>query len=388
MFLKLKLSILLCLVSVSFVLSQQSTAKLSEINQEWSLLDYSAELDYELTMLSKAEKIQMHLSLVERNLRKNFQKHLNAEKLSKRNQVLDILIDYTKSGVFPQNNYHSERTPYFIDHLGTHCAVGHLMMMTGYGEVAALIHSKNNYGYVRDLEKIYPQILMWAIEFGFTIDELAWIQPTYQPCNTECDITLQAFFLFEGEAPENYSVIWSNGAEGEVVDNFCPGLGEVSFSVVDENENEIPLSYVGIEGGMLGTVSGSNVFWIDESIGVSVEVEETNSASLFFCEGGATLKIEGENGVYVGSQFISEETPEIYWYLEDYCAGFHEISILSGGFFGEGWCQKTIEFYVPNKYWCQGDLNLDGMSTSADLTKFLVDFGCTENCESDINEDG
>ena len=123
--------------------------------------------------------IQLHLSLVETALRSKNVAYLSTDQKKKRNEGLDILHAYWQTGIFPVNLYHSERTPYFIDHLGTACAVGHILIETGYCDFAKQIHTENNYGYIFDLEKQYPFLKEWAFIHGFAMDELAWIQPSY-----------------------------------------------------------------------------------------------------------------------------------------------------------------------------------------------------------------
>lgn len=128
--------------------------------------------------------IQTHLSLVEKILREKKSNHLTPQQLENRTHCLDILHDYWKHGVFPINRYHAARTPYFIDDYGTACAVGQLIVETGYESVAQKIRAENNYAYIRELNQQYPELQLWADANGFEMDELAWIQPGYcfNPC--------------------------------------------------------------------------------------------------------------------------------------------------------------------------------------------------------------
>lgn len=121
----------------------------------------------------------MHLSLVEQNLRNKNIQHLSYDQKFKRNEALDILHSYWRNGVFPKNLYHKNRTPYFIDDFNTACAVGELIIKTGHNDIVQKIHRENNYGYIDDLVLDYPEIEIWAEQYGFEIDELAWIQPCY-----------------------------------------------------------------------------------------------------------------------------------------------------------------------------------------------------------------
>ncbi len=59
--------------------------------------------------------------------------------------------------------------------------MGHLIIKTGHEALAKKIEKENNYAYIEDMN--YPELLAWADEFGFEIEELKWIQPSYQCVN-------------------------------------------------------------------------------------------------------------------------------------------------------------------------------------------------------------
>jgi hypothetical protein len=103
-----------------------------EVNQEWK---HHPELapNVQLSFNNDIERISAHLYFVEKALRNNSTKGLEHKAIQKRLALLDTLHLYAKAGQFPQNIGHSERRPYFIDHKGTHCAVGYLMLASGYG---------------------------------------------------------------------------------------------------------------------------------------------------------------------------------------------------------------------------------------------------------------
>ena len=92
---------------------------------------------------TEQELIQIHLQLVEQELRNRETKHLNDAQKQKRKAALDILHQYWQKGIFPQNLFHTSRTPYFIDHIGTACAVGQLIIETGNEEIANKISIEN-----------------------------------------------------------------------------------------------------------------------------------------------------------------------------------------------------------------------------------------------------
>jgi len=125
--------------------------------------------------------ILLHLRAVEADLRSKIPLGLSAEQQSRRLRHLDVLHRYWSGGKFPVNHYHSARRPYFQDNFGTLCAVGYLLWHDGQQPLVQRIRRENNYGYLRDLAQQYPAIQVWAEANGFTVSELAWIQPAYEP---------------------------------------------------------------------------------------------------------------------------------------------------------------------------------------------------------------
>lgn len=148
------------------------------INWKGKNLDYPV-LRERIPLANDVSLIQMHLSLVEKTLREKNIDNLTPEQKLNRNKCLDVLNSYSAKGVFPKNLYHPERTPYFIDKFGTACAVGQLIISTGYNDFAEKVKEENNNAYISELSSAYPEINEWASKFGFTTDELAWIQPCY-----------------------------------------------------------------------------------------------------------------------------------------------------------------------------------------------------------------
>jgi hypothetical protein len=98
--------------------------QLEDLNKHWKAVPHCDPiLEEKKQLITDVELIKTHLLLVENSLR---EKELNLTKTQSQNRslCLDILKGYRERGVFPINLYHSERTPYFIDHKGTACAVG------------------------------------------------------------------------------------------------------------------------------------------------------------------------------------------------------------------------------------------------------------------------
>jgi hypothetical protein len=151
-------------------------SRLLEINKEWKHVP-SREYQEKVSFSNDKDLISTHLNLVIEHLRNNAPKYLQPEQLDNRLSLLSKLQVYAQAKIFPSNLYHRERTPYFIDHLGVHCAVGYMIQQSGRPDLAFAIQNRENYADVRDIQT--GGIEEWALTNGFTISELAWIQPAY-----------------------------------------------------------------------------------------------------------------------------------------------------------------------------------------------------------------
>jgi hypothetical protein len=125
------------------------------------------------------EAIQLHLLHVIEVLDARNTSTLSASQQANRKHLLSVLAAYGKAGKFPINEHAPYQTPVFIDHYNTHCAVGYLMEQSGAEPLAQEISRKQNLAYVREIQ--VKGVAEWANLNGFTVDELAWIQPGYPP---------------------------------------------------------------------------------------------------------------------------------------------------------------------------------------------------------------
>jgi len=88
------------------------------------------------------------------------------------------LRDYAMAGTFPLNtDFPGRLVPYFVDKVGTACAVGHLMRLDGQRELVERIASITNH--IR-IENVHDgPLLDWIHDSGLTQKECALIQPSY-----------------------------------------------------------------------------------------------------------------------------------------------------------------------------------------------------------------
>ncbi len=185
---KTLLSILL-FAYYSVTANVSTLSMLNEVNAEWKnnfdgqLLASSVKI---VNNKSFNDWIATHLMLVEQTLRQRSMQHLNAAQTRNRLKLLDELNSYWHAGIFPVNDYLPFKNPVFIDRVGTHCAVGYLMQQSGAEALAEKIDSENKFVYVKAIKT--TGVSEWANENGFTIDELAWIQPGYPVAFTADDM--------------------------------------------------------------------------------------------------------------------------------------------------------------------------------------------------------
>ncbi|MGB0861568.1 MAG: T9SS type A sorting domain-containing protein [Saprospiraceae bacterium] len=177
--------------------SQKSTFlfnHLVEVNEQWHYQNdiKPAIFKQKIQFENDIERIQTHLKLVEQTLRNRTTTHLSENQKTNRLRHLDVLHQYSETAVFPTNTFHSERQPYFVDIFGVHCAVGYLLHKDGQDNLVQQIKTNNNYAYIKALTT-YKSLGKWAKNNGFTVDELAWIQPGYAP------------------AVQNYKAVGNNG---------------------------------------------------------------------------------------------------------------------------------------------------------------------------------
>lgn len=201
----MKYLITFCLLLWGFT-SRSETAtfnKLAEVNKCWKDqrdINVSALPAYQ--HLTETGWIKLHLALVEQTLRNRPVSGLTRQQYQNRLNALDNLHQYWLAGKFPQNENYSYRTPIFIDKHNTFCAVGYLVKASGNEATSRMIAAKTNLAYVREMN--YPELDQWATDYGFTKEELAWIQPGYPPTEQAAKV--------------------GNGVDGEVHELYADGV--------------------------------------------------------------------------------------------------------------------------------------------------------------------
>jgi len=127
--------------------------------------------------------VQTHFRAVLQLLRAKRPRGLDPAQREVRRLLLEELEAYAARGVFPQNrHFPGERRPTFIDVDGRHCAVAHLMDLSGEAPLARSIAERANFANVGELVDD-PRVVTWLRTAGFTPEEIALVQPSY------CDVS-------------------------------------------------------------------------------------------------------------------------------------------------------------------------------------------------------
>lgn len=130
-----------------------------------------------INSLSEELRITAHLSYVYKLLSERTNRMADSDVKSKRLSLLAHLRNYIRRAEFPINSKFDERKPCFIDENGTYCAVGYLIQQSEGSELAEKINTLFQYDYLSDMQ--LPALNDWIAASGFSLKELAMIQPTY-----------------------------------------------------------------------------------------------------------------------------------------------------------------------------------------------------------------
>jgi len=226
---------------------------LSKVNSHWKDISLTASESLRVRQCkTRRDLIQLHLTLVTDHLiQATASLSMKEDYKQKRLAALTHLIEYYQQDVFPLNTKYETPTPIFVDEAGTRCAVGELMYKSGQEEIVTKISTESNLSYIPQLNQEYTEVGDWAAANGFTIDELAWIQPQYPlSCNPSLSFG------------QTVNVSCHGGSDG----GFLPDITELS--------------------GMLGPdfifyITANNVFYLDSNNWTPLDYPDCLKAGLY-----------------------------------------------------------------------------------------------------------
>lgn len=126
---------------------------------------------------SEALRMRVHLQYVRQQL--GARRATTPELDARRAQLLGYLDEYIAKGTTPVNTYVPWRNPVFIDAHGNICAVGYLIERSVGRALAERIATRHRLDYLEDIAAAMPGVAEWVTTSGFTLEELASIQPGY-----------------------------------------------------------------------------------------------------------------------------------------------------------------------------------------------------------------
>lgn len=174
-------------VLLSISLFAQATPKnlyeqLCEVNQEWYKHKAIAQKMGFLQakpLKNEQDLLSFHIRTLQQIFWQRSTAHLSPTQQHQRQQHLKVLNEYWQRRDCPRNYYLPYRNPVFIDHEGRYCAVGYLMLKSGKEKFCKVVQKTNNFIYIRQIRS--TEFSAWQKQSGLSIDELAWIQPGYDP---------------------------------------------------------------------------------------------------------------------------------------------------------------------------------------------------------------
>lgn len=323
--------------------------ELQHLNEFWVEQDSEFNLaSITADNLSRNQLIQLHLLLVERELRTRPTEHLSNSQKENRKQNLSILLEYAKAGSYPINTRHDFVVPYFVDDFNTACAVGHLMREAGASDLVNDVVQQFNNAYLHEMKD--DRLAVWASENGFSLDELKWIQPTYGPTllvtqindSPDCeqsnggfslDIAINEMNLFIGgpeSVEELFFQLWTGGSDSQQIQTqeeaIFPDLsaGRYDCRMIDIGTNfqyfttHVLSDEMASEVG-ISLVAESEFDAFDGSINLDLENEES-TISWYNYDGdliGSESNLEGVSGVENNFIFEGGEKNLIFLRVED-----------------------------------------------------------------------
>jgi hypothetical protein len=147
----------------------------------------------------------------------------------KRAEILGYLDDYIAKGKTPSNEHVPWRTPVFIDEHGTICAVGYLIERSVGRALPEKIAAAHRYDYIEDIAKDMPEVADWVAASGFTLEEIATIQPAYSAPS------IDAWLVWNLEAHHPEGAYDKHGWKGM----FRHGQMEGEWTVADEESHVV-----------------------------------------------------------------------------------------------------------------------------------------------------
>ena len=225
-------------------------------------------------------RLRAHFAQVDRELTTRDVSQLTADQRRARATHIARLREYAAAGRFPQNTHHpGAYVPYFVDDVGTRCAMAFLIEQSGGRDLVARVQRRANYAYIDDIARdpeFGPALRAWLAANGLSLDEAARIQPAYGPCG------------FPGCPPEEEEPTVSTSYKVGSAVAIASSLTTVAF-----NSGLVNLGLSRTASGWLGVVAGGATM----ALGASALDQSEEYKTLFMLNAGVGMVAAGL-GVY------------------------------------------------------------------------------------------
>jgi hypothetical protein len=132
---------------------------------------------------SETVRLHRHFAAVLQEMRARDVSHLTVAQRAARATHIERLAEYAARGVFPKNtDFAGQRVPYFIDRVGTRCAMAYLIEQSGSDAFVATVASRMNNAYIDQIAQdaeLGESLTAWLAANGLTQSEAARVQPSY-----------------------------------------------------------------------------------------------------------------------------------------------------------------------------------------------------------------
>lgn len=269
---------------------------------------------------SDRQLIQLHLQLVEAILRnRNTDGLSDAQKIA-RNNNLDHLKQYWQINTYPINNKTVKRNPVFIDDYNTFCAVGYLIKTSGHEPLARKIAATNNLAYLRDMR--ITELNQWVNNCGLTLDELAWIQPSYVAQNSSRSLGKGVngpVYALTGDAVDKKIYVAGNFTQADGSVN-CNHIVEINYDEYDIFKNTFTAMGDGLNGTVYALYKDGNDIYAGGSFDHSGTLPVNNIAKWNGTNWQGMGQLNGtvycitkyNNKIYAGGQFLFDNNGQTY----------------------------------------------------------------------------
>ncbi len=356
-------------------------AHMQEVNRQWQ--HHALPLvTTPVRFTNDTERIAQHLHLVREHLATHAPAGLSSTQRMERDELLEVLDRYADAGRFPKNQVLPYRNPIFIDPFGTACAVGHLMIASGDRPLAERIDAAMETGYLAEIladARFHDPVATWAAAHGFTADELAWIQPGYQPpvlwtplgggtngtvdevlALANGDLLVAGTFTDAGGTTCARAARW-NGSS-------YTALGELPDGTINCAVEHGGTLYIGgaFNNGQVDLLHWNGEWWEAETVFASKSAEVTALLSregLLYAAGGRAGFAGIDHGVQVQEEGSWNMMPGV---LNGpiHALVFHEDRLIAGGAFTGAFLSNQNELMHVARYsdggWTQVADGLDG----------------------------